>query len=114
MRFGVLSLVSARGEERHAVGVPRRGLGREKVRAAIVLLLNRAVEHQQRVAFTVVYSTGEQLRLGGKGGYDPAAALEQIQLERQDPLAWLEDQLDTRRPARPALIDQVIIDVSPV
>lgn len=113
MRYRLDSLQHDSGQERHSVGVPRRGINRERARHAVLAVLRRGGDGGLRAAFTVVYSTGQQLRLGGKGGYAPEAALEAIAVEQQDPIRWLEDQLHDRRPARPAVVDQVIIDLIP-
>lgn len=53
---------------------------------------------QHRVAFIITFSDGTRLRLGAKPGYDLDRALTQCQIERDDPYAWLKDQLGSRYP----------------
>ena len=67
-------------------------------------LLNRAAHHGHRVSFTVTTADSTRWRLGSKGGYDPARALDGCRLEREDPYAWLADQLHGRLPAGAVII----------
>ena len=90
------------GREHHTVTAPRRGPSRERARRTILTLLRRAHTQQHRVAFTVTFTDGTRLRLGGKAGYDPDRALIQCRIEADDPFAWLKDQLAGRHPPRGA------------
>lgn len=83
---------------------PRRGPNRERARRAILTLLERARSQQHRVTFTVTFTDGTQLRLGGKGGYDPDRALTQCRIEADDPYVWLKDQLAGRHPTGSVII----------
>ena len=68
------------------------------------LLLKRAAHQGHRVSFTVTTADSSRWRLGSKGGYDPTRALDGCQLEREDPYAWLVDQLHGRLPAGSVII----------
>ena len=103
-RFQVVSHAAAGGREHHTITAPRRGENRERARQAILKLLARAAGHGCRVSFTVTTVDGSRWRLGSKGGYDPARALEGCRLEREDPYAWLADQLHGRLPVGAVII----------
>ena len=96
--YRLTSHAASSGREHHTVTAPRRGPNRERARRAILALLRRARIQQHRVAFTVTFSDDTRLRLGGKAGYDPDRALTQCHIERDDPYAWLRDQLAGRSP----------------
>lgn len=97
--YSLVSHAALSGREHHTVTAPRRGPNREKARRTILTLLERARSQQHRVTFTVTFTDGTRLRLGGKGGYDPDRALTQCRIEADDPFAWLKDQLAGRNPA---------------
>ena len=111
-RFTVVSHAAPSGNEHHTVTAPRRGDNRERARQAIMALLRRADDHGHRVAFTVTCLDQARLRLGSKGGYDPARALQGCQLEQDDPYAWLAEQLHGRL-APQAVIIGVDLDTWP-
>lgn len=96
--YRVTSHATPTGREHHTVTAPRRGPNRERARQAILSLLRRAQARQHRVAFTVSFSDHSRLRLGSKGGYDPARALLGCSTEQNDPYRWLHEQLLTQRP----------------
>jgi hypothetical protein len=95
---------AAGGREHHTITAPRRGANRERARQAIMKLLARAAHNGHRVAFTITTADAMRWRLGAKGGYDPARALTACQIEREDPYAWLADQLHGRLPAGSVII----------
>lgn len=112
--YSLISHAAPSGREHHTVTAPRRGPNRERARRAILTLLGRAHTQQHRVAFTVTFTDGSQLRLGGKGGYDPDRALTQCRIETDDPFAWLKDQLAGRSPTTAsAVIIGVDLDTWP-
>lgn len=108
--YQLTSHAAPSGREHHTVTAPRRGPNRERGRRAILTLLRRARSQQHRVAFTVTFSDGTRLRLGTKSGYDPDRALTQCHIERDDPYAWIADQLGTRYPTA-ARITIIGVDV---
>jgi hypothetical protein len=97
--YSLVNHPSLSGCEHHTVTASRRGPNRERARRAILTLLERARTQQHQVTFTVTLTDGTQLRLGGKGGYDPDQAITQCRLEADDPYVWLKDQLAGRNPA---------------
>ena len=103
-RFRVVSHAAVGGREHHTITAPRRGENRERARQAILKLLARAAGLGCRVSFTVTTVDGSRWRLGSKGGYDPARALDACRIEREDPYAWLADQLHGRLPAGAVII----------
>jgi hypothetical protein len=112
--YRLTSHSSLSGREHHTVTAPRRGPNRERARQAIMSLLRRAGAMEHRVAFAVTFTDGSQLRLGSKGGYDPDRVLTQCRIERDDPYAWLKDQLAGRYPSTPKIsIIGVDIDTWP-
>jgi hypothetical protein len=96
--YSLASHATPSGREHHTVTAPKRGPNRERARRAILGLLRRAHHQQHRVAFTITFTDGSRLRLGGKAGYDPDRALTQCHIERDDPFAWLKEQLAERHP----------------
>lgn len=111
--YRLISHAAPSGWEHHTVTAPRRGRNRERARHAILTLLRRAHTQQHRVAFVITFSDGTRLRLGAKAGYDPARALTQCHIERDDPYAWIKDQLGSRYPTTGATIIGVDLDTWP-
>ena len=110
--YRLVSHAGPGGREHHTVTAPRRGPNRERARRALLALLRRASQHQQRVGFTVTYADATRLVLGGKGGYDPDRVLQGCVIEAEDPYAWLATQLEGRTPTNPLVIG-VDIDTWP-
>lgn len=103
--YRVTSIATPAGREHHTVTAPRRGPNRQRARQAILALLRRAQARQHRVGFVVTFSNNTRLRLGSKGGYDPARALLGCRAEQDDPYRWLHDQLQDRlSEGRPVII----------
>ena len=102
--YRIVSHAAAGGREHHTITAPRRGDNRQRARQTIMKLLARAAHLGHRVSFTITTADSNQWRLGSKGGYDPARALTGCKLEREDPYAWLADQLHGRLPAGAVII----------
>lgn len=88
----------AGGRAQTAIEAPTRGVGRESARELISrdLAAHRGGARPrggQRVRFRVTDRRGRTYTLGGKGGYDPKAALSRINGEGGDAFAWLHEQL---------------------
>lgn len=92
----VRSSVEGGGRRQTVVETPKRGLGRERAREAILTDLEarrggRRDRAGRRVTIRVTTKAGNTYTLGGKGGYDPKQVARRMR-EEGDPFDWLADE----------------------
>jgi hypothetical protein len=91
--FTLSSHGGAGGRESHLITAPKHGPQRSQARRAIMAVLRRAQQQQHRVSFLITLGDYTQLELGSAAGYDATAAVLECRVERDDPYAWIEQQL---------------------
>lgn len=73
---------------------PTEGPGREAARVYLMEKLEQATRDQKRVRFQCTFEDGRIVPVGSKRGYAAADALARSRAEGDDPLAWLEAEID--------------------
>jgi hypothetical protein len=90
--FTLTSRRSAGGREHHLITAPRRGPARGQARRAILAVLRRAEQRQDRVWFLITFGDYSRLPLGFNSGYEAGAVLTQCRAKQDDPYVWFQDQ----------------------